>query len=269
MATTEASLSIQIDYRETDLCEALDKLGVAYTKANLVVGDIAYTLATEPTPIFFCERKTYSDLNSSIVSGRYRDQRARLLESKVPFAFILEGANHPRMPQNSARTLGALENLAVRHRICVIPTRNIEETAKCVSHLQKKIVFGGASAGTLGNGDSGGREERREPVDSGEAGKIVHRKTKIMHNIFSNQLTCISGVSESTAKSIEAMYPTMASLLKAYDAQESEGGKETLLQDISLQAKVTKSDKNPGKARRLGPVLSRRIYRAHHGLPFE
>ena len=234
------ALSIQVDYRESGLCKELDKLGVEYTKHNLVVGDIAYVSGTEGSPIFFCERKTYEDLNGSIVSGRYKDQRARLKDSGVPFVFILEGPNRPRLPQNAARTLGALENLAVRHQVGVIPTLSLAETAKCVVHLKTKL------------GDS--PVSPPAAADNASSGLIVHRKTLIMGNIFANQLTAITGVSETGAKAIMTQYPTMAALMGKYAALETEVEKESLLKDI------------PINARRLGPVLSKRIYRAHHGL---
>src|SRR4029077_16261316 len=90
------SMRTQVDYRETALRAELEALGFQYETRNLPVGDVAFLAdADDDTDgggyVLFCERKTYSDLNSSIPDGRFRDQRARLQESGVQFIYLLEG----------------------------------------------------------------------------------------------------------------------------------------------------------------------------------
>ncbi|KAF7268242.1 hypothetical protein GWI33_018605 [Rhynchophorus ferrugineus] len=60
-----------------------------------------------------------------------------------------------------------------------------------------------------------------------------------------------------TAEAITSVYPTMESLIRAYEEIDSEDAKEKLLQDIT----VRRTAGPLGASKRIGPELSRKIYR--------
>ena len=95
------------------------------------------------------ERKTLSDLNSSIKGQRYREEKQRILDSKIPQKYyIVEGCfyiqkcipgvspqkqtqiilNPCFSEQERNRLYGAIVNTTVRDRLPVIRTENLEDT---------------------------------------------------------------------------------------------------------------------------------------------
>lgn len=80
---------------------------------------------------------------------------------------------------------------------------------------------------------------------------------KDMSDTWSKMLQSLFSVTETTAKAITDSYPTISSLINAYE--EMPRVAPTLLSDIS----VVRSES--GQSRRIGEALSRRI---HHTLTF-
>ena len=90
-----------IDSRECKLIEILQSKEIEYKKEYLDLGDIMITTETSENnvlPLIIFERKTWSDLKSSIKDGRFREQRSRLQQLKedgsltLKIIYIIEGA---------------------------------------------------------------------------------------------------------------------------------------------------------------------------------
>ena len=227
-------VQITVDGRETRVAEELDKIGVSFVRKELNPGDFLFTRGEDA--LLICERKTYPDLSSSIASGRYAEQRERLRETGAKILYIIEGPNVARTELDGKRTLGALENLAIKHGIAILPTASASQTALSLKNIQKKL-----------------QEQETRSGDEAIAPKIIQRKQKIMANVLLHQLQVITGVSGEIAKSITVRYPTMRALIDAYTASTSEETRRKLLEDLPV-----------GK-RRVGPAVSQRIYQALHG----
>jgi len=246
MSCQQFVIQVVLDSRETSLKKELDRLDLPFdvVQQQLVLGDVLFEQKCgcsqhEDAILLLCERKTYSDLYSSIISGRYAEQRERLKCSGIKSIYIVEG--HVSKLTNVASTrggeinvvMGALENLVLYHDINVLPTPSLARTALAVINIHKKL-----SENPVVN--------YRSRMDEGKV--IMQRKEKLLDNIHLNQLALIPGVSVVVAKVIANIYPTVSSLIRAYDAIVDTTGKETMLADITL-----------GK-RKLGKVLSKRIY---------
>ena len=77
-------INLEIDYREKKLIEQFknnknNKNNQNYIISNLDIGDIIIKYNEYIT--YIIERKTISDLCSSILDGRYREQKERLLSN--------------------------------------------------------------------------------------------------------------------------------------------------------------------------------------------
>lgn len=247
------NIVIVLDSREIQLKEQLEKKNIFFTTEQLPVGDIIFkrinveNCEKKDDILLICERKTKSDMLSSIKSGRYSEQRERLKETRKKICYILEnykdsptpifaGVNKGKMGTSDITTIsGALENLVLYHNIFVIPTVSLENTAKVVVSIRDKLMK--KEIVQIGDGLSS------------EVVKITsQRKDKVLENIFQLQLALIPGVSLQTSAIICEKYPTMKNLVNTYANLMDNVEKENLLSEISLGKK------------KFGKVLSKRIF---------
>lgn len=164
------------------------------------------------------ERKSICDLQSSLKDGRFREQRSRLLELNCKIIYIIEGKLI-----NDNCISGALENMALYHNICIIPTINIQHTIHILQSLYKKVG-----------------EKYIPPYVSLFKGrkKQDHSKKPI-----EMMLETIPGISPIVSKAICDVYPTPAILIK--NLQEN----PNVLYGLEITSK-----------RKLGPKLADKIY---------
>jgi ERCC4-type nuclease len=130
--------SIIIDNREHQLITLLSDA----TVQQLPIGDIWISIGDCSQGGIVLERKTVRDFEASILDGRFREQKARLLafcqeRSAIPM-YIIEG---PWMSTSGAITSMALMKLAARiqckHGIAVMQTADTKETAALIVALDE------------------------------------------------------------------------------------------------------------------------------------
>lgn len=224
--------SMVLDAREMALKE---HLGLVEMKA-LYCGDIHFVKEDGKAALIF-ERKTASDLYSSIVSKRFAEQRERLKRlclQNVKVCYILENLPGKLDAKQQNLCWGAMENLVLYHNMFVLPTKDVEHTAAVLMHMLKKV-----------------NEKAVVPHTTYEPSAVLEHTRKrslTTENIFPAMLSTIPGISETTAQAIHTVYPCIKFLQNAWDACETDNDKEKVLIDISL-----------GK-RKLVKVLSKRIY---------
>jgi len=248
LMTCTGLVELVIDSRETQLKLLLSRIGCPYRVEQLPIGDVMFVQSFtctchEQVHLLLCERKTMSDLYSSITSGRYAEQRERLKTSGVKICYLVESympnAISPllnstgRKLADISRTVGgALENLVLYHNIFILPTLSTEHTAKTLNSIKDKLA----------------KKSISEPGSASVSISLTPRKDKVMENIHENQLMLIPGVSATVVKEILKKYPTVKSLFTAYGSLEDDERRKSLLADIVVGKK------------RLGKVLSTRIY---------
>ena len=135
-------LRIVVDEREkkSGIPDLLKGIGINLEIKTLPIGD--YIVAPE----IIVERKTVSDLVSSIFDGRLFDQCNRLKEHyKFPI-LLIEGdtSEIEELAENPFVFYGAISSIAIDFKIPVIPTANASHTSKLlVSMCSRKDTING------------------------------------------------------------------------------------------------------------------------------
>ena len=273
------NLILEIDYRENGIINDLKKMEQAcnynYTINNLPIGDFIIKEQTEQVkeqvkeqteqvkeqteqvkeqteqteqaeqkePVTFIhyifERKSLSDLSSSIVDGRFREQKQRLLESidsSDRIVYIIETGSHDVGVHGVSRTIidSAILNLIFKHKYKVIFTKDKADTLSHILLLYNKI-----------------RNNEFEIDINGSKNNftMIKKKDALNKNIFINMLCTIPGVSLLIANKIKEHYTTLADLFQEYNKLSDINDKHKLVSTIKI------SDK-----RKLGLALSKKIY---------
>jgi len=254
--TLPKMLILDTNSGEDGVFEALQKLvePTLLRRQRLDIGDALLTVAGGRQIVV--ERKVFSDLVASLRDGRYSNQglrlkaeRERSIEAGTPFniVYVIEGRSVPSwdtktggVPNN--QPLSALTKMAVRDNIAVLYAASAQDTARQIAYLYSAGCKDGfnsvARAGVVaasGYAAVCGSTNKRKAAEA--AG------TQIM-------LATVNGCS-TAAHAVAEVYPSIASLVRAYDAAGSVASAERMLADIKLP-----------NGRRLGPALSARIYTA-------
>jgi ERCC4-type nuclease len=132
-----------LDTRESDLIRLLSPVENMTVK-QLDVGDI-WIGTTEDGKIneggLVIERKSMSDFEASILDGRYREQRGRILaycqENKAQPIYILEGALSSISGRlEKSAIIKFMNRLVLHYQIPILQTISVQETAEIIKALQ-------------------------------------------------------------------------------------------------------------------------------------
>nr|KAF6466527.1 MUS81 structure-specific endonuclease subunit [Rousettus aegyptiacus] len=212
-----------------ELIRQLQRLHVAHTVRKLHVGDFVW-VAQETRPRdparpgelvldHIVERKRLDDLCSSIIDGRFREQKFRLkrcgLGRRVYLVEEHGSVHNLSLPESTL--LQAVTNTQVIDGFFVKRTADIKESAAYLALLTRGL-------------------ERLYQAQS-------------VREVFARQLMQVRGVSGEKAAALVDRYSTPASLLAAYDACATPKEQEMLLSTV----KCGRLQRN------LGPALSRTL----------
>ncbi|XP_055115043.1 crossover junction endonuclease MUS81 isoform X1 [Symphalangus syndactylus] len=256
-----------------ELLRELQRLHVTHTVRKLHVGDFVW-VAQETNPRdpaaspgelvldHIVERKRLDDLCSSIIDGRFREQKFRLkrcgLEHRVYLVEEHGSVHNLSLPESTL--LQAVTNTQVIDGFFVKRTADIKESAAYLALLTRGLqrLYQGHTLrsrpwGTPGNPESGAMPSPNPlcsllTFSDFNAGAIKN-KAQSVREVFARQLMQVRGVSGEKAAALVDRYSTPASLLAAYDACATPKEQETLLSTIKC-----------GRLQRnLGPALSRTL----------
>ena len=128
-----------LDTREAELIKLME----SPTVKQLPVGDVWIGVTAEEKTAegaVIIERKSIKDLEASILDGRYREQRGRILsycqENKTQPLYILEGAlssNTGRLQKKAIMKF--INRLTLHYQIPVLQTQSVQETAELIQAL--------------------------------------------------------------------------------------------------------------------------------------
>lgn len=223
-----------VDNRERDLIPLLDP--VPEIKA-LPVGDI-WIGVQEGAKGIVIERKTIRDLEASILDGRYREQRGRILafchEQGAQPVYVLEGPYSSASGRLAPTTLTKYVNrLVLRYQIPVIHTVSLQDTADWL-----RVVL---------------EQWKEDPTALQRTTELVKVSDGIHVQKKANAgdprqflLQCLvqcPGISVKMAEQLTAAFPTWENLLSASKAE---------LQEVKVGA------------RRVGPAVAQRLYDLLH-----
>ena len=252
-------ITIQIDYRESDLLKNIQHLiesveqfkKLAIETKNLSLGDISLIEKrendTESVTHLLMERKSLSDLVSSIKDGRYNEQSYRLNELAIHnhnILYLIEGDVNKRNffkenKEEKRMILSALFSLNYYKGFSVIRTLSIEETALFICNTADKMI---KSIG-LGlkpfypiekekeNEDLNEKENEKENETKDKDYVNAMKKTKKEHitreNIGEIFLSQIPSISSVTACAIMKKGKNIANLIQSIQTDKN------FLKDIS------------------------------------
>lgn len=137
-------MNIIVDTREPGLYDKFlaEPNGIAISMKPLLLGDIG--LYSDNVPILLFERKSLSDLLSSIKDGRYVEQSHRLIHTSEMhthnIVYIIEGMfSQLRTPLERRMCLSAMTSLSYYKGFSVFRTCSLHETADLILSMSAKI----------------------------------------------------------------------------------------------------------------------------------
>ena len=236
-----------IDHREKIKQLILDKNLENTHCENLDLGDYLFKLNEEN--VIVVERKTIEDLASSIKDGRYREQKARLLQhfNKNQIIYVIEGNllnNNKSFNYNKVKKstiYSSLINLGLRDGICMFHTNNSEETIELLENIYLKIKKQGNSF--LKNTTS----QEDSLIKSYQMSKGSNLTPELVYQM---QLCTIPGISKKYALAIMEAYPDLRQLIQSLILLESDKRVE-LVKNIKY--------KNGDKFRRVGKKVAENL----------
>jgi len=231
-------MKLIIDNREKSIIPLFNE--IEFETENLDLGDFQIT-NPDGEIVLIIERKTQADLISSIKDGRHREQKLRLLNSNVSnIAYLIEGNNDIKYFKSTDKSseVGSILNTMFRDKLFVIRTLNMKETVLYIKTLLKKFTK---------------NDFKFKNKDYSSVIKLKKKDNLTPENCYIAQLSQIPGVSNTIAKCIVNKYPTMSELCKNYSNSDPNISIKLLEPITFIQ--------NSGKSRKVGKVLSERIYK--------
>ena len=253
-------LKIEIDYRETGLLDYFkdhpkSEIKKIVESKNLKIGDINIYFKDEL--ILLIERKTMCDLASSIRDGRHREQKHRIIKSglgKENIIFLIEGeiTDMSYGKINKDILQGSIINTMFRDGFKVYRTSDINESCYFIERVLLKILKEKEKnitnlLDTENNNTNNIKKDYTETVK-------LKKKENLTPLVFNKLIFLqIPGVSKMFVDGIFKKYKSVIQLLEEYQKIENKKDKENLLSNLELKTPS-------GKNRKLGKVISKRIY---------
>ena len=232
---------VYFDSRETKLLEFFNNRDNCIQK-QLDIGDILFTLNDET--VLIIERKTISDLYSSIKDGRYKEQKCRLFShiDRSRIIFLIEGdIDSSKHHFNKDIIYGSVINTLIRDNVKILKSKDINESIKYIEVIIKRL----ATQPDFFTSDSNVNQDYASTIK-------MKKKNNMTPEMFQiTQLAQIPGMSTKTASIILAEYTSVKDLIYTYKDLESEEA-ELLLSTLEIKGST--------RSRKLGKVLSKRVY---------
>lgn len=246
-------VNLVLDTRETQLKNALDYLKMLDTSSKtqmsslsievrrLDLGDMLIETKDDASLCLLVERKTIADAYASFRDGRFLEQKQRIKDfsnthTDVRVMYVFEGFDM-RQGQgkfDSMFLLKTMISLTCSENIRVFRTADLNETAYTLVALCNKI----------GRQICDGKLEFRDRVCLPP--KHGGRMSATPETFYTSMLHLIPGVSPAISHAITKEYPTLKSLMNAYQEHGSE-----LIENVTVQYNK--------RQRRIGKQVSQRI----------
>jgi ERCC4-type nuclease len=198
------------------------KTKVTIIQKNLDIGDYVFYDEINEQPLLIIERKSLSDLESSIKDGRYKEQSFRLNEAPIHnhnIIYLLEGAIINYKEVNFRSTLySTLFSLNYYKGFSVINTLNQTETASMLMAFASKIVrenkpgFYNETAKSLATANTTIINSDEAYIETIKTSKKAHINRE---NIFQLMLMQIPGISNVSALALANEFKNMEHLLQS------------------------------------------------------
>ncbi|KAK3288638.1 hypothetical protein CYMTET_3856 [Cymbomonas tetramitiformis] len=262
-------IKLLVDSREPKgVRDALRSDGVLHTIATLDVGDFHFLYGTKL--LLTVERKTWSDLESARITGRFEDQLKRALtnacERNAMHVILVEDSTirsdeelrkDPKV-NRGIMAASALNRCVLQRGVGVLRSRDSKDTARLLDWIKRKCE----NECLLPEIDAGEAYGKRtiEMCNRPYHGGVIHAKKRKNEDnpeaCWVNMLTVIRGSSEKIARSIAAEYCDAAALISSAEEGSASSGKANV---VSRADALLERIPVLGSNRRVGPALARRI----------
>jgi len=200
-------MEIIIDSREKKIKEIfLNDVKYQY----LVVGDIQIKNLKDSKNILCLERKTFSDLKSSLSDGRFSEQKKRLYISN----FIHKGYIIEKDKTTDVKFMNILRQLIIRiqlkDRMCVFITDSTKDTVNLIKELKRKLEIDKK----LYLFDNNITNITNNNIDYINTLSTSKKDNLTPYTCFILQLSQIPNISKKTAKNIADKYNNWIQLLE-------------------------------------------------------
>jgi ERCC4-type nuclease len=206
-----------IDNREIHFTEIIkekenyNSLNIEYQQ--LEIGDF---IIENNSLVNIIERKTIEDFQRSIVDGRYRDQKKRLLEyrtlseKKVTIIYLIEGTINQISKKYEKIFWGMIVNSILRDDIHIIQSPTLAKSVEIIINMYEKIVK-----------EIVNNEEKNLPITMTTTG--FKKSDYITPNTcYKAQLCQVPGISIKIAEAISDMYNSFPKLVNEFINLEKE-----------------------------------------------
>lgn len=225
-----------IDVRERELISLL-----SWPTQNLTVGDIWIGLSGETLAVggIVAERKSAADLEASILDGRYREQRTRLLShcqiNGYRPLYIIEGDLDRKQGRLAKKALlKYLTRLTLRYGVSVLQTDSVADTSRLCKILLEQWQEDPLTFST----------EEAVKVKYTDTISVVKRGNRDSPAVFASAvLQQCTGISAAAATAILAVFPSLTDVWEATELQ---------LANVQISK------------RKLGPMVANRLWTLLH-----
>ncbi len=237
----------------------LERLGVQLESKVLALADMAWIVRDKRGVDWMLrhavERKTVSDLSSSIKDGRYREQKFRLsLAQLTRVAYLVEGSLKPsaKYAQKAAYSLLPAETLEAAIASTAYGSSGfVVQRCSDMAHTARWLLAYTRQLQALLP-----RPELRDSLLFGFGLAAFNDRNKkelnpTVSDIFAKQLLAVAGVSGKKIVPLVARFATLSGLWEAYEKCDSKEKRRALLASTQLSENRT-----------LGPVAATAIAKA-------
>lgn len=197
--------------------------------SEIVVPTASPTAFPPARPDIVIERKALADLKSSYGDGRYKDQKARLVNCDANLVVLLiEGYQGSRVKDVTLkkRYLSTFVHSMFRDNMPVYHTHTIQDSFDFLHHLATEMALGKLER-------TADYMERTKYTDNIQ---MTRKQNLTPERGLEMQLACIPGVSAKMARAVQAVYPSMTTLCAAYvSLGDDERAKHDLLADLTFR----------------------------------
>ena len=244
-------MELIVDYRERKLIQRLkEETDLTFEIRKLDLGDILFFNQGEL--ILLIERKTVNDLCSSIVDGRNREQKIRLLNCGIDrskIMYLVEGnietlkTMYSKNVMTPRKIYGSIVNTIIRDNLKVFRTVNLKETIHLMKRIYEKL-------------QTNPEKLLPEKTEICYASTIKRKKKENMTTDVCSlvQLSQIPSVSISIAKVVLKEYGSIYHLCQEYSKLMDDFQKcRDLLRELTIKT-------THGKRRKIGSKASENIF---------
>ncbi len=236
------SVILKVDNRETKLIElfknhfsTINSLSIDNNPDiiynNLEYGDFIFEVNNQP--LLIIERKSISDLVSSVKDTRYHNQKINLLNTfdRKKIYYIVEGLNdfnsnngyfNNRISKDLV--LSCILNTMIRDDIKIFQTKNVEDTYNLLNNIWDRL-----------------RKDINKYIEPNIQELQIKKQSNITKdNCFMYQLSQIPGISLKSAKAIIEVYPNISTFYLELSEKTIEEKRELLSKINTIDNKNNK-----------------------------